>query len=171
MPNLDTTYEQALSRHPAEVAEIVKGVRKGKARDKDTDPATWRWCYTWGTRIEGGGSLAELLSEKLEPYHIKLSRMTLDERVTDEVRRSVPVALYGRVPSGRTGGQEALPDFPPEVGALIRSRHEADLKEVARVSALSPEEKEAERREALNYLTGPRNRGFLAFTRPTKAST
>lgn len=160
------SYEEALARHPAEVAAILRDVRRGKAKDKDRDAATWKWTYSWGTRIDGGiSSLADLLSGKHEPWPVKLARMTLDERVADEVSRSKPVHLVGRTPSFKTRGWADMhPDyFPPEAEALIREGHASQVAEQARVAGLTQEQRDAEVRGALEYLMGPKNRGFVAL--------
>lgn len=165
MSEVVVSYEEALARHPDGVASILKQVRSGKAKDKDRDATTWKWTYSWGTRIDGGiSSLADLLSGKHEPYHVKLARMTLDERVADEVHRSKPVHLVGRTPSFKTRGVADMhPDyFPPEAEALIREGHASQVAEQARVAGLTQEQRDDEVRAALAYLTGPKNRGFMA---------
>ena len=115
MSEVVVPYDVVLGRHPLAVRIIMKQVRSGKAKDKDTDPTAWKWTYSWGTRIDGSTSFAGLLSGKHEPYHLQLARMTLDERVADAVARSKPVPRGGRPPSGRPGGYAGLPPdyFPP----------------------------------------------------------
>lgn len=163
--DVTVTYEEALARHPDAVRAITTKIKKGKSKEKDSDPATWDWSYSWGTMVEGSTSLADLLSGKHEPWHVKQARMTLDERVADEVRRSKPVHLVAATkPRHKTRGYETLDKdyFPPEAEKSIRAGHRERMRDEARYAAMSQEERDAEVRGALEFLTGPRNKGFVA---------
>ena len=144
MSTLSVTHAVVLDRHPDAVAVLVRKIRRGKSPRRDTDPATWDWSYAWGTW--GGYPTG-----------------TVDERVLDEVRRSVPVGLHADV--GRAWASLALtPDFfPPEGLALIRAGHERAVAEEVRHGLSSPAERAAELADALAFLTGSRNKGFLAI--------
>lgn len=154
-------YEVVVQRHHDEWKAIVIKVRKGKSKDKHTDPATWDWSYSWGTRI----GLPDDYDGSLVPFPKLVVKLTLDERVGDEVFRSKPVHLVGQPPSHRTRAYQTLaPDyFPPEAEKAIRNGHIARMKEEKRQAALTPEESAAEIEAALDYLMGPRNKGFMAL--------
>lgn len=44
-------YEVVIRRHNTEWKDIVQKIWKGKSKNKHTDPSTWGWSYSWGTRI------------------------------------------------------------------------------------------------------------------------
>jgi hypothetical protein len=167
MSSVNVPHETALKRHPSEVARIVAKVRSGKARDKDTDPATWQWRYVWGTRVEGY-NIGQLLDGTAGKDAKRRLAMTADERVADQVARSRPAWLEAA--TVRTQARANLPDdcFPPECVAWIRVGVEAQVAEEARVASLTRAEKDADVAEALAFLTGPKNKGFMALKVPKR---
>jgi len=42
------SYETALSRHPAAVAEVLAMLAKSRSKDPDCDPTHFAWSYSWG---------------------------------------------------------------------------------------------------------------------------
>jgi hypothetical protein len=54
-------------------------------------------------------------------------------------------------------------DIPPEIARHESDRIQKAVEERYRVAHLSPEEKQRKLDEALVYLTGPKNKGFIAL--------
>ena len=155
--NQSLTYQQALERHPEQVADVLRQVRKGRSKTKNADPSTWTWSYDWCVEIHGSFSFEDLLSGKQEEERqVRLSR-SLEERVNGLIRDS-HVALRGHTGSS---------DVPSEV---LREHYTetvtAEMAEEARAAAMSPEQRHQEAQEALRYLMGPRNKGFMAISIP-----
>ena len=65
--NKDITYAEALAKHPTEVAEIVRLMRKGRSKAKNTDPATWSWSYSWCESFPDMDTSFESLFSEEEP--------------------------------------------------------------------------------------------------------
>ena len=70
------SYEEMLRRHPAEVAEIISKLRKGKSKVRDADPATITWTYQACVLIEGSGTLAHILGGGAERAQRKWDALT-----------------------------------------------------------------------------------------------
>lgn len=156
MPTIDISYEVALARHPDQVNACIDQVRAGKSKDKNTDPVTWRWTYSWGTRVEAT-TLERLFREGPKEW----SKMNVDQRTVDQVMRSLPVWLMGTPPNKRTCGRADLePTYmPDEVREWIRKGVEEQFAEEQRVAALTPEQRQGELEEALTQLR--KGKGFV----------
>lgn len=156
MPNLDIPYEVALTRHPEVVNACIDQVRAGKSKDKNTDPATWRWTYSWGTRVE-----ATTLERLLRDGPKEWSKMNVDQRVKDQVMRSLPVWLMGTPPNKRTCGRADLePTYmPDEVQEWIRKGVTEQFDEEQRVAGLSEEQRQEELEAMLRELR--KGKGFV----------
>lgn len=154
------TYEEALARHPNEVEEFILSLRRGKSKARLLPAPMLEWSYDTCVRIEGSGSLADILSEATSPKNrIKL---TIDEQVADEVRRT-RTAL--KASHGRWSRYASVPN-PPEVATEIRARLEEHARERNRFDSLSPEEQSAERDELLHQLSG--SPGFIVVQVPRR---
>ncbi len=149
MPNIDIPYDVALTRHPKQVNACIDQVRAGKSKDRNTDPATWRWTYSWATRIEAT-TFERLLMEGPKDR----SQMTAEQRTADEVMRSLPVWLMGTPPNKRTCGRADLEStyFPDEVRARILKNHEEQVAVEQRMAGLTPEQRQAEFEAAVEEL-------------------
>jgi len=72
---LEIPYEEALKRHPIQVAETMKMLGKSKSRDKDVDPTHYIWVYDWGVWGKAC-SLADILSGNVQE-----ETRTMEERI------------------------------------------------------------------------------------------
>ncbi len=156
------TYAEARKRHPKEVEEIVSKLRKGKSKNKDAAASKLTWEYQTAVRIDGSGSLADMLAGKFEAEAARREAMTLDDRVADEVRRT-STCLYASI--GHWSYGTGVPN-PPEVEARARKSHEETMRERARFDALSPAEQAREQEEALAQLRGMPGFVELRIPRP-----
>jgi hypothetical protein len=147
-----------LRRHPAEVAEIVAKLRKGKSKVRDADPATFTWTYDACVRIEGSGTLAHILGGGAERAQRKWDALTLEEKVADTVRRT-SVGISAKL--GRWWGGSGVIPNPPEVAENARVNLMAQAAEQARADALTPEERRREVEGLLKQLG--RDPGFAAI--------
>lgn len=156
MPNIDIPYEVALTRHPDQVNACIDQVRAGKSKDKNTDPATWRWTYSWATRIEAT-TLERLFREGPKDR----TKMTAEQRTADEVMRSLPVWLMGTPPNRRTCGRADLEPtyFPDEARDRILKAFEEQVAEEQRMASLTDEQRQAEVEGLLKQLR--KGTGFM----------
>ena len=46
------SYETALARHPAAVAEVLAKLAKSRSKDLDCDPTHFAWAYSWGLSFQ-----------------------------------------------------------------------------------------------------------------------
>jgi hypothetical protein len=122
--NVIVPYETLLSRHPEQVEACIFQVRKGKAKAKDTDPATWEWQYKWATRVHSY-SFRQVLAGEAEPEKDAWNELSSLERVNDIVSRSLPVWILCTPPGKRTKGWATLDEtfFPIEGRALLSQIH------------------------------------------------
>jgi hypothetical protein len=153
----DITYEEALKRHPTEVALIVKRLRKGKSKLRENDPASFTWEYTRCVECPDGLTLAEIFSEQGDSRSRRRNTVTLEAAVADEISRS-HCALYLRAP--RVGIGERV-SAPPELEPQVREGFERQAREQARVNAMSPKQRQAEIEGLLSQLG--RDPGFMIF--------
>jgi hypothetical protein len=149
------SYEEALKRHPVEVASIVKRLRKGKSKLRENDPASFTWEYSRCVVIPNGRTLAEIFTEQNRRRAMTLE--DLDAAVADEIKRS-QCALYLRAP--RVGIGEGV-EAPPELEPQVREGFERQAREQARVDAMTPEQRQAEIESLLGQLG--RDPGFMVF--------
>ena len=152
------SYEEMLRRHPAEVAEIISKLRKGKSKVRDADPATITWTYQACVLIEGSGTLAHILGGGAERAQRKWDALTLEEKVADTVRRT-STGISAKL--GRWWGGSGVIPNPPEVAENARSGLMAQAAEQARVDAMTPEERRRETESLLRQLGA--DPGFAAF--------
>ena len=147
---LPLSYEDALAKHPDEVAEVIAQMRKSRSKFRNSDPSAWKWSYDWGERIEGGAMSAADLFKPQKPKPV----LSLEERVEDCLRRC-EVNLCGN------GGY--APVSSDVIREVTTKRYQDEIAEEHRVAGLSQEERDEETREALAFLRGPRNKGFMSF--------
>ena len=115
------SYETALARHPAAVAEVLAMLRKSRSKDLDCDPTHFAWTYSWG--ISGQCiSLGELLAGR-NPVETR----SLEERIGSVslyAEKGRKYAYSDRTYDYARDGAEAL---PPEVRAYhCAERHELE---------------------------------------------
>lgn len=149
--NVEIDYAIALARHPVEVQVCIDKIRKGKAKKKDTDPATWKWTYDWATSVEGF-SLGDMLSGKAQKPP---KPQTVEERVADEVSRS-SACLQARI--GGTWSYSPLSVFPEEATAVILKAEQQAEADRRQWESLSDEGRKDKLEGLLKQLRGP---GFV----------
>lgn len=156
----DISYEEALRRHPKEVAGVVAKLRAGKSKSKGEDPANLGWSYECCVRIESGGmTLAEVFGGEAERRERIRRETPLEDQVVDQLRRTT-VWISARIGKW-IGRSEALEAPPPELETNVRANLQARDAEQARVDALSPEERKQEVERLLKQLG--RDPGFAAY--------
>jgi len=138
-------YEEALSRHPEGVAEILRKLRAGKSKSRNAAPETFTWSYQGCVEVTGSGSLATVLANHMKPAPV----MSLDEKVADQLSRT-RVSLCGTV--GRWAGHADVSTMPAEVEAYARKGFEKEAAEEARLAALTPAQRKAEVEDLLKQL-------------------
>lgn len=150
---LPLTYEEALERHPAEVAAVIKQVLKGRSKFRLTDPATWTWRYNWSERVEGGPHDIESMFFKPRPR----TNLPLEARVDACLLRC------GTHLQGAGGYVEVSSEVLREhLTGVYRER----IAEEEAQALKTPEQVAEDVRVALEFLQGPRNREFFSFALP-----
>jgi hypothetical protein len=150
----DLSYEEALKRHPEEVAEIITKLRSGKSKSRNVAPEALVWSYQGSVRVEGSGTLAQVFAAASKPRAV----MSLDAKVADQLRRT-SVGLHASV--GRWYGYVELPVPPPEVEESARAGFVKEAAEQTRIAALTPAERQQEIAELLGQLR--KSSGFMEF--------
>ena len=144
----DISLETAFSRHPIEVAEMqniaAKKLKRSKAQNKGADINELSWHYDCCVEIHGC-SFNDLFRA-----HEEENKLSLDEKVADEVKRTSTVLVCSM--NGATAYH--VVENPPEVEQNIRSRIEKAVVEQTRINSLSPEQRDTEFIEALQQLNG-----------------
>lgn len=150
---LPISYEEAQKQYPTEVAACVASVRKGKSKDKNTDPSTWRWFFSWGESIEAV-SFGSLIRSAAMARHKPAANPTPEEKLAAVLPNILGMSLDGVPPNKRTQGVASLTKgvVPAEVQAYLLNIYKEEAAEKARVDSLTPEQKEAEMNAALAEL-------------------
>lgn len=152
---LPLTYEEALAKHPAEVAAVIKQVLKSRSNFRLTDPATWTWRYNWSERVEGGPHDIESMFFNPPPR----TNLPLEARVDACLLRC------GTHLQGAGGYVEVSSEVLREhQTAFYRER----IAEEEAQALKTPEQVAEDVRVALEFLQGPRNRGFFALPIPVQ---
>jgi hypothetical protein len=141
----DLTYKEVKTRYPAEVAKIMSALKKGKSKNREAKPQDLKWSFETCVEVEGY-SFADILAGKAAEKAAKLRDMSLEDRVSDTLRRT-HTSLTASI--GRWGASERVPN-PPEVEANVREGLVKQQREQDAFNALSPEEQERDRSETLN---------------------
>lgn len=150
------SYEEAFARHPKEVEQIILKLRRGKSKARLLPAQELQWSYECCVRIDGSGSLADLLAGNIP----KKKELSLEDQVQDEVSRTGTMLMANH---GRWRNSEPVPN-PPEVAIRVRERLETDARERARFNALTPEQQDQERNELLRELS--KSPGFMCVSIP-----
>lgn len=144
------TFEEARTRHPKEVTEILAKLGSGKSKHRKATGDKLQWEYKTAVLIEGSGSLGDMLAGKFEAGRLRREVMTLDERVADEVRRT-RTSLQGTIGQWAHGVSVAN---PPEVESRARAAISEHMRERSELDALPPAEQDRQREETLAQLRG-----------------
>lgn len=158
---LEIAYKTAKKRYPKEVAEIIKKIKSGKSKHRNSSPELWAWGFSWCVMIEGGINGADfakmIAGEKEFPKQEK--EKPIEAEVKDYARRAT-VHLAAKIGKAEYGSPEAI-KFPEEIEEMLRKDRKEQDAEKARFSALSPAEQDREMNEALRQLS--RSPGFVAI--------
>lgn len=154
------TYDEMLRRHPVEVTAMVAKIRKGKSKVRDEDPAKFEWVYDACVRIEGAGTLADILGGDAARREAKFDAMSIDDKVADHLRR-MSCGIVARLDRCVVRSDVVVPN-PPEAEHNAREGYERLAAEKARYAALTPAERDAELQEAVKAL-GSRGLGMIAI--------
>jgi hypothetical protein len=160
---LEIDYKTAKKRYPNEVQEVIKKVRSGKSKNKNTDPELWAWGFSWSIQIGGinGGDFAKMIAGQMD-FPKAAEPKTADEEVADEAGRSI-VYLAAKVGNARCSSNTRI-DYPDEIANQVRESIEKRNAEKARFNALSPGEQARETNDLLRQLS--RSPGFVALGVP-----
>lgn len=52
MPQINLTYQQVLKQFKKESEEVIKLIKKGKSKDKDSEPSDFTWAISWAVSIK-----------------------------------------------------------------------------------------------------------------------
>ena len=124
MSDVAVSYAILCKEHPQEVQQLIKLARKGNAKNRNSEPDTWSWGYTW----------YRLASS----HHDDAILLTVDERI----KQLVPLAgmsIYATLPSGHVQrllqlSQKFVNDPPPVVKQWYRSLYEVERNEALKDS-------------------------------------
>jgi hypothetical protein len=103
-------------------------------------PEEYDWSYDWGVEIDNSYN-----PERWDPAKICVSLSI--SKGTSRSWKNIDCGV----------------DIPPEIARHESDRIQKAVEERYRVAHLSPEEKQRKLDEALVYLTGPKNKGFIAL--------
>lgn len=90
---VNTTYEIVKSSFPNEVQIIIEKLRKGKSKEKNSDPNELTWYFNWGIYIRDNNHVLEnALENACYSLHAKKKRWWGGVRlykIPDQVREAV----------------------------------------------------------------------------------
>ena len=138
-------YDAALRLHPIAVEGAVAMLRKSRSKYRNADPSTLKWNYSWGVTTESQ-SFADVISniKARKPRR----RMTLDERVGDEVARSIVHLVVADLYYSPLG------EVPAPILDVIAESNAKEIASEGRAAVMSDEERAADVRRILASL-GP----------------
>ena len=157
---LEIDYKTAKKRYPKEVAEIMKKVKAGKSKHRNSAPELWAWGFSWSVMIGGmigGHDFAQMIAGVKE--FPKKKELTPDEEVKDYAGRAT-VHLGAKIGKAQWGSPDPI-EFPNEIAESVREGRKRQDTEKARFDALSPEEQNREINDTLRQLS--RSPGFVAI--------
>lgn len=158
---LEISYKAAKKRYPKEVAEIVKKVKSGKSKHRNSAPELWAWGFSWCVMIEGGINgldLAKMIAGEKE-FPEREKEKPIEAEVKDYARRAT-VHLAAKIGKAEWGSSDPV-KFPEEIAEMLRKDRKEQDAEKARFNALSPEDQNREINDTLRELG--RSPGFVAI--------
>lgn len=158
---LEISYKTAKKRYPKEVAEVIKKVKAGKSKHRNSAPELWAWGFSWCVMIEGGINgldLAKMIAGEKE-FPKREKEKPIEAEVKDYARRAT-VHLGAKIGKTEWGSPEPI-KFPEEISEMLRKDRKEQDAEKARFNALSPEEQNREMNELLRQAS--RSPGFVAI--------
>ena len=158
---LEIPYKAAKKRYPKEVAEVVKKVRAGKSKHRNSAPELWAWGFSWCVMIEGGINGADFakMIAGVKEFPKREKEKPIEAEVKDYARRAT-VHLGAKIGKTEWGSPEPI-EFPEEIAEMLRRDRKEQDAEKARFEALSPEEKDRETNELLRKAS--LSPGFVAI--------
>lgn len=158
---LEISYKTAKKRYPKEVDEVIKKVKSGKSKHRNSNPNLWAWGFSWCVMIEGGirgDDFAKMIAgEKEFPKPEK--DKPIEAEVKDYARRAT-VHLAAKIGKTQWGSPDPI-EFPEEIAEMLRKDRKEQDAEKARFNALSPEEQNREMDELLRQAS--LSPGFVAI--------
>lgn len=152
--NNSITYEDALLKHPEQVADIIQQMRKSRIKNKNTEPSTWNWSYTWCQEVECCDieeMLSSMFSGERERKERERKALPLEERITRELSKC-RVSLSGHSRSSPVSTEVLRDEY--------RKMLIEQISEEERDSNMSPEECQTALDESLRELS--KSPGFFA---------
>lgn len=158
---IETSYKAAKKRYPNEVAGIIKRVKAGKSKHRNSNPNLWAWGFSWSVMIEGGISGADFVKMIAgeEEFPKAKEEMPIETEVKDYARRA-SVHLAAKIGKAEWSSHNPI-EFPEEIAEMLRKDRKKEDAEKARFNALSPEEQNREMNELLRQAS--RSPGFVAI--------
>jgi len=142
-------YNTALERHPNAVEAIREKIIEGTSKDKNTSLEDFEWSYDYCIQCQAY-NITQVFDGTAQRDSQLKGEMSEDERVNDEVSRT-HVALMATFK--RCYARTSLSNYcPPEIENQYREGVQKDMAEKARISNLSPEERQAETNAILAEL-------------------
>lgn len=160
-------FEEIKNRYPQHVKEVIAKIRKSRGKHKNDAPETFKWGFTFSVRIEGGimGTDFMQMIAGAKPFPKEKEFKSEDSYVADFARRAM--VFVGATKNTKTiwASQEKI-ELPREIEEDVRKQRQEELAEKARITALTPEERDRETNEALRQLR--RSPGFVEMRIPTR---
>jgi hypothetical protein len=125
------TFEEALARHPAEVAEAIAEIRKSRSRDRNVEVEKMEWAYSYSISIP----------EESEPQVFASLQSTYKRACGVVSFKSPPQELLARLAQEKAKADEE------------------DRKERERWAAMTQDERDREMNNLLQQLRG--KKGFV----------
>ncbi len=143
---------------PEALADLERQHRAHTGKKRSFDE--YHLGYSVSVQINGGCSFQEMLDSISRPRHPEPS---MEERIQDEISRT---HVYLTASLGRSHIHTPVRPVPQTVVSKIREGAQRDYEERARVSRMSPEQRDREIQEALRQLRG--SPGFVEMNIPVR---
>jgi hypothetical protein len=149
------SYSEVKSSHPELISILVGKIRSSNSKDKNKSEKDYEWSYSYGVAVKGM-SFDEMISE----MHIGKKKEVEPEKSFSEMINSKLNSVIGlslTISAGRTKRYVALTDKPKlfveKFSAVYQKGIEDMENEQARISKLTPDEREREVQEHINELS------------------
>lgn len=157
----EMSYEDALARHPKEVAKVVEDLRNSSSKFKDVDPKHLIFEYHKVTGIRAYSAEDIFIHRK----HIKVEE-TLDDKLEEYVKNT-SVTLYGRLKNFSSGVK--LETIPQQFIDKKRQQLIEEEERQQQIDNQSPEERLKSVQDSISKLQAMG--GFSMFGMPPTKET
>lgn len=161
---ITTTYAAIKDRYPTQVAEVMSALRKGKSKEKNSNPEDLNWyfncCIQIISGIMNGAQFLNMLASGTPP-----PRLTPEQKY-QEHKSNTHVCLHASKGKGDWGSRTEITPIPQEVDQWLINGRDIEIREETRVNSLTPEQKNQEVQDCLKTLS--KSRGFRMFSFPQK---